>query len=75
MSSEELVEINVQIAVTEGRLDAELAKPAPNEKLLVVWGNVLVEQLKIKNILLGSAAGKFAFFFLTQFDVLLTSNC
>ena len=73
--------IRDKIAETEEKIALEEAKLEPSEALLVALNNRLTaqqntftEQLKKENILLAQAAGKFAFFFLTQFDVLLTSN-
>ena len=72
--STEVEIIQDKIKVTKEEIALEEAKRVPSKALVMDFQETLTEQLKIE-ILSALAAGKFAFYFLTQSDVLLTSNC
>ena len=75
--STEVEIIQDEIKVTKEEIALEEAKRVPSKALVMDFQDTLTaltEQLKIE-ILSALAAGKFAFYFLTQSDVLLTSNC
>ena len=72
--STEVEIIQDEIKVTKEEIALEEAKRVPSKALVMDFQETLTEQLKIE-ILSALAAGKFAFYFLTQSDVLLTSNC
>ena len=75
--STEVEIIQDKIKVTKEEIALEEAKRVPSKALVMDFQDTLTaltEQLKI-GILSAQAAGKFSFYFLTQSDVLLTSNC
>ena len=72
--STEVEIIQDKIKVTKEEIALEEAKRVPSKAFVMDFQETLTEQLKIE-ILSALAARKFAFYFLTQSDVLLTSNC